>query len=159
MLNADYRPLSVIDIRRAVVLDMNSPNVTALSYYCECIRSISGHVKIPAVMVYSKYVHVVRKKSPSKRAIKMRDGNKCAYCGILLDNDNFTIDHVVPVSRFKNKTKANTWENKVSCCQKCNLKKGNKTPEEANMRMLFKPKKLDMVFIVDQIPQEWKEYM
>ena len=73
MLNANYRPLSIISIRRAVVLDQK-PNVTALCYYDNySIKTMQGEIQVPAVMVYSKYIHVVRKKSPSKRAIRMRD--------------------------------------------------------------------------------------
>ena len=33
----------------------------------------------------------------------------------------------------------NTWTNLVACCQKCNLKKGDKTPEEARMHLRVKP--------------------
>ena len=160
ILNADYKPLSIIDIRRAVVLEKVNPNITALSHYSDKnIKSVTGHVRIPAVMVYSKYIHVVRKKSPSKRAIRIRDKNKCVYCNLLLDVDSFTIDHIIPVSRFKNRTRANTWENKISCCKKCNLKKGNRTPEEANMKMFFQPRRMDLILMIEDIPAEWNDYI
>lgn len=159
ILNADSKPLSVIDIRRAVILEMNNPSITALSYYEKKILSTSGEVKIPAVMIYSRYIKVSRNRSPSKRAIRIRDKNKCAYCGIVLPNADLTIDHIVPVSRFQDKLKANTWENQVSCCRICNLKKGNKTPSEAGMVLLYKPQKAERLFLMENIPQEWSNYL
>lgn len=159
MLNLDGMPLSVVNIRRAIVLDLNNSNVTVLRYYDKEILSSNGKVKIPAVMIYSRYININRKKTPSKRAIRMRDKNKCVYCEIDLHSDIFTIDHVIPVSRFKNKSAANTWENQVSCCRKCNHKKGNRTPEEANMKMLSKPQKMEILFLVDNIPEEWESYI
>lgn len=159
MLNLDGMPLSAVSIRRAIVLDMNNSNVTVLRYYDKEILSSRGEIKIPAVMIYSKYINIDRKKNPSKRAIRMRDKNKCVYCEVNLHSDIFTIDHVVPVSRFNNRLAANTWENQVSCCRKCNHKKGNRTPEEASMQMNAKPQKMEILFLVDDIPKEWEEYI
>lgn len=159
VLNSDYRPLSVIDIKRAVVLEFNNSNITALSYYTKTIRSVNEDIRIPAVMVYSKYIKLQRKKYPSKRAIRIRDKNKCLYCDVDLTYENLTIDHVIPVSRFKIKSHANTWENQVCCCRKCNNKKGNRTPEEANMKLLRQPKKVEALFLLDNIPEEWKIYL
>lgn len=159
ILNADSRPLSVISIKRAVILDMKNSNVTAVCYYDRTILSTSGEVKIPAVMMYSKYVRISYKKSPSKRAIRIRDNSKCAYCGTALVQGEMTIDHVIPVSRFNDKSKANTWENQVSCCRLCNLKKGNRTPNEAGMSLLFTPKKAERLFLMENIPQEWSKYI
>lgn len=159
ILNADARPLSVVSIKRAVILDMGNANVTALCYYDKILMSTSGEVKIPAVMMYSRYISIPFKRCPSKRAIRFRDGNKCAYCNITLCPEIFTIDHIIPVSRFDNRNKANTWDNLVSCCQKCNLKKGNKTPDEAGMEMINKPRKVDRLFLIDNVPKEWEKYM
>jgi len=159
MLNLDGLPLSIVGYRRAICLDINNPHVTVLEYYETPIRSTDGSIKIPAVMIYSKYISVKRQKMPSKKAIRIRDENRCVYCSQELENDNFTIDHVIPLSRFKDRTKANTWENKVSCCKRCNSKKADKTPEEANMKMARKPKRLELMFIIDSIPHEWKNYV
>lgn len=159
MLNLDGVPLSIVSIRRAIVLGMNNSNVTVLSYYDKEITSTNGKIKIPAVMIYSKYIGINRKKYPSKKAIRLRDKNKCAYCNVELHSEIFTIDHVVPISRFKHKSSANTWENQVSCCKKCNHKKGNRTPEEANMKMFVIPQKMDILFLVDNVPKEWESYI
>ena len=48
-----------------------------------------------------------------------------------------TIDHIIPKS-LGGRT---VWENVVSCCRACNLRKGNKRPAEAGMSLLRKPGK------------------
>ena len=64
-----------------------------------------------------------------------RDRYICAYCGDLHDGKSLTIDHVQPKSRGGK----NTWVNCVTACKPCNLRKGNKTPEEAKMHLLYIP--------------------
>lgn len=159
ILNADYTPLSIINIRRAIVLDLNNTNISVLSYYKKRLCSSSGEVKIPAVMVYSKYIRISYKKFPSKRAIRTRDRSKCGYCNKELHTEELTIDHIIPVSRFKQKSQANTWENQVSCCRKCNLSKGNRTPQEAGMNLLITPKKAELLLVVENVPEEWLDYI
>lgn len=64
-----------------------------------------------------------------------RDLHMCAYCGDELPPRSLTIDHVMPRSRGGK----NTWVNTVSACKPCNVRKGNKTPEEAKMHLLYVP--------------------
>jgi 5-methylcytosine-specific restriction endonuclease McrA len=64
-----------------------------------------------------------------------RDRNICAYCGELFENHALTRDHVHPRSRGG----SNAWENSVTACRCCNMKKADKTPEEANMLLLYLP--------------------
>ena len=64
----------------------------------------------------------------NRKRIYKRDNNQCVYCG---SEKNLTIDHIIPRSRGGK----NSWTNLVTYC---NLKKANKTPEEANMKMRYK---------------------
>lgn len=64
-----------------------------------------------------------------------RDRNMCAYCGDVIPSHKLTIDHIMPTSR-KGK---NIWMNTVSACKPCNLRKADRTPEEANMPLLYVP--------------------
>jgi hypothetical protein len=64
-----------------------------------------------------------------------RDLHMCAYCGDILAPRQLTIDHVMPQSRGGK----NTWVNTVTACKPCNVTKGNKTPEEAKMALLYVP--------------------
>lgn len=71
----------------------------------------------------------------TNKALFERDQNLCLYCGDVLSIKKLTRDHVFPKSRGG----ANTWENCVTACQDCNSKKGDKTPEEAHMKLLAVP--------------------
>lgn len=64
-----------------------------------------------------------------------RDRHLCAYCGDVFHWRQLTIDHVHPKSRGGK----NTWVNTVTACKPCNLRKGNRTPEEARMHLLYVP--------------------
>lgn len=64
-----------------------------------------------------------------------RDRNMCGYCGNVFHLAELTIDHVHPRSRGGK----NTWVNCVSSCKRCNHHKGNRTPEEAHMPLLYVP--------------------
>jgi hypothetical protein len=65
-----------------------------------------------------------------------------------------TIDHVVPKS-LGGRT---VWENVVSACRSCNLRKGNKPPEEAGMRLLRRPCKPLSIFYLGILAHAWQRY-
>lgn len=64
-----------------------------------------------------------------------RDMHMCAYCGNVYKDYQLTIDHVMPRSRGGK----NTWVNTVTACKPCNLRKADRTPEEAHMPLLYVP--------------------
>lgn len=64
-----------------------------------------------------------------------RDHHVCAYCGDEFEGKDLTRDHVHPRSRGG----SNDWVNSVTACKQCNMRKANKTPEEANMLLLYTP--------------------
>lgn len=70
-----------------------------------------------------------RSSSPeTRRKVFERDGSRCRYCG----KEATTLDHVIPRSQGG----PNTRKNLVACCESCNGKKRNRTPEQAGMRLL-----------------------
>jgi 5-methylcytosine-specific restriction endonuclease McrA len=71
----------------------------------------------------------------TNRALFRRDQHICAYCGGEFSLDNLTRDHVQPSSRGGK----DTWANVVSSCGGCNKYKDNRTPEEADMKLLYVP--------------------
>jgi 5-methylcytosine-specific restriction endonuclease McrA len=135
VLNNDFTPISVTDFARGFKLvykgkaevlehDEQNPIVTDQSTY-----------KRPSVIRLLKYVVLPFKKlKPTRENIFKRDGMKCIYLGCE-SNKNLTLDHVIPRSRGGD----NTWENLATCCSKCNGRKGDRTPEEAGMKMRQKP--------------------
>jgi hypothetical protein len=72
----------------------------------------------------------------TNRSLFQRDQNMCAYCGECFNNSrHLSRDHIMPVSRGGE----NTWMNCVTACVPCNIKKDNKTPQEAGMELLYVP--------------------
>jgi 5-methylcytosine-specific restriction endonuclease McrA len=71
----------------------------------------------------------------TNRTLFGRDRHMCAYCGDVHGNASLSRDHIHPVS----KGGANVWMNVVTCCLKCNAKKGNKSLEQAGMELLYIP--------------------
>jgi HNH endonuclease len=64
-----------------------------------------------------------------------RDRHLCGYCGETHMSRDLSRDHVVPASRGGR----DTWTNSVTACKKCNIKKANRTPEQADMPLLYVP--------------------
>ena len=87
--------------------------------------------------------------------IYKRDGYRCRYCGVkvvdlrsaLITREQSltlaTIDHIIPARRFSHrhvgpKPTVRRWseENLVTACNPCNVRKGDRTPDEAGMIVL-----------------------
>ena len=102
----------------------------------ESVRTVRGSIRVPTVIVAVNFSRVPLKRPTfSMRAIRERDKSRCQYTGRTLDLEEGNIDHVVPKSRG-GKT---SWTNCVLACRKVNNRKGNRTPEEAGLRLMRKP--------------------
>ncbi|WP_245677857.1 HNH endonuclease [Chondromyces crocatus] len=66
----------------------------------------------------------------------LRDGHQCQYCSKRLPIRDLNIDHVIPRSRGG----GDSWENLVTACRPCNLRKSWRTPDEASMRLIRPPR-------------------
>ena len=131
VLNADYTYLNTVPWQRAVKLLMLE-KAEALK---EADRTISNCdrscvLKVPLVLKLVNMVKTVyRNKVPySRKNVFIRDGHKCVYCGT---PNKLSIDHVLPSSRG-GKTE---FKNCVASCVRCNIAKGNRTPDEARMHL------------------------
>jgi 5-methylcytosine-specific restriction endonuclease McrA len=141
VLNADYRPLSYYplsvwswqDAIKAVYMD----RVEVISTYDQAVHSTSCEMQLPSVISLKEYVHQDRAPAFTRFNLFLRDGFKCSYCDSTQD---MTFDHVVPRSRG-GKT---TWENIVSACSPCNLKKGGRSLKEAHMTPRRQPRRPNM---------------
>ncbi len=130
VLNADYQPLSyhplsVWDWRqavKAVFLD----RVHVLCEYDRMIHSPSMAIRLPSVIALKTYIAPPERAAFTRFNVFLRDGFSCQYCG---SREDLTFDHVIPRSRGGR----TTWDNVVAACSACNLKKGNRLPEEADM--------------------------
>lgn len=71
----------------------------------------------------------------TNKALFRRDRNLCAYCGKHFHADDLTRDHIKP--KYQGGT--DIWMNVVAACQRCNQHKDCRTPEQANMQLLYVP--------------------
>ncbi len=79
--------------------------------------------------------HVHHVPALTREMLFARDRFVCAYCGGRFRSGELTCEHVKPQSRGG----PDTWTNLVSACKPCNLRKGNRTPEQAHMPLLYVP--------------------
>lgn len=104
----------------------------------ECIRTISFRIRIPRVILLLMFDRVPRKEVKfTRHNIFQRDHNTCQYCGRVCDRKDLNLDHVIPRDRGG----PTTWENVVCSCIECNARKGNRTPAEAGMTLIRKPRR------------------
>jgi len=104
------------------------------------------------------FVRVPRHESRkiSRRAVFARDGYECQYCGAA---SHLTMDHVIPRSRGG----GSSWDNVVTSCAPCNLRKGNRLPHEVQMELHNPPKPPAPVLFIrlaaPKIPKRWERYL
>ena len=112
----------------------------------------------PSIVRLGIYVQIPYKKIIlSRKNILRRDGHHCQYCG--RSEVSLTIDHIIPKARMGE----DSWENLVTACVECNNRKGDRSPEEAHMKLLRKPMRPNHVdFIrhfVGNMDERWKPYL
>ena len=158
-LDATYRPVEVIDAIEALILCIVG-KAKAVETYTKEICSPSKSFKLPAVIVLTKAIRYSFGGIVCNRQnVIWRDNNKCQYCSKVFPTEKLTVDHVMPKSRGGEKS----WTNLVAACKKCNQKKGDKTPEEAGMKLIKKPyrPKTNILRTVkkSQINPIWNDYL
>jgi len=158
VLNQNYEALTICNTKKAIVLLLTDRAEIIAQRDGLMIRSPSITLPFPSIIRLDKYVHVRYKQVMlSRKNILRRDNYKCQYCG--RSDLPLTIDHVVPKSRGGQ----DLWENLVAACIKCNNKKGDRTLEEANMKLIRKPfRPSHIMFLkhfVGQVDERWKPYL
>jgi len=130
VLNADYRPLSYYplslwnwqDAIKAVFLD----RVNIVSEYDTTVRSLAFEMRLPSVVSLKTYVQASRQPAFTRFNVFLRDRFTCQYCSA---RDDLTFDHLIPRSRGGQ----TTWDNVVTACSACNLRKGDRLPRDVDM--------------------------
>lgn len=132
VLNYDYSPLNVTSIKRGFNLVYKGKAEIIRSDVNNIISGIKNYTRPLIIRLLSFIAFHKRTYRANRARVYKRDNYECVYCD---SKKALTIDHVIP----KSKGGSNTWENLVTSCFKCNLKKGNRTPEEAKMKMKHLP--------------------
>ena len=153
VLNRHWTAVNVVPVRRALVLvcrnaariiapdtyelhDLTSWEEQAIGTDDWTVRMVSRSIRVPEVIVLASYDRPPRLHVPfTRRNVYRRDKYTCQYCGRRPGSENLSIDHIVPRSAGGR----TTWENCVLACLRCNIRKSNRTPAQAGMKLLTTP--------------------
>jgi 5-methylcytosine-specific restriction endonuclease McrA len=157
VLNASYEPLNITNWKRAVVL-LIKEKAEQVEHNGKMLRL---GFPLPSVIRLRSYVQIPYKEIPlTRRNVLHRDNHTCQYCGYI--GEGLTLDHVIPRSRGGKET----WDNMITACVRCNVKKGNRTPREAEMPLATPPRRpySSLHFEVARHlngghNEEWRKYM
>jgi 5-methylcytosine-specific restriction endonuclease McrA len=160
VLNSDYEPLNVCNLRRAIIL-VYLGKAEILHAADQAVPWFSGVMQSPSVV---KLRHHVKRPLPqlrlSRRGIFARDDYTCQYCGQTARE--LTIDHVIPKRMGGNAS----WENLVCCCRRCNTKKGDKALSQTGMKLRRMPRRPRFVpyisltkYVAGTKNEVWRTYL
>jgi 5-methylcytosine-specific restriction endonuclease McrA len=159
VLNASYEPLQLVSVRRAIILLLQE-KAELIEAAEQQLRARSIVFDTPIVIRLVRYIKIPRRlRLPcSRRGVLARDRETCQYCGVQPGRTQLTVDHVKPRSQGG----LTVWENVVTACRDCNHRKGGRTPEEANMLLLSKPRQPQYVAfaLLGEIERHeiWRKY-
>src|SRR3977135_3916767 len=159
VLNRLWQAVNVCSVRRAltllfeghaqVVLDSGDGSFETYNFpewrdfskeepHEESIHTVSFKIRVPRVILLLMFDRLPKKEVKfTRHNIFERDRNTCQYCGKIFERRDLNLDHVTP----KDRGGPTTWENIVCSCIVCNTKKANRTPAEAGLRLIRKPKR------------------
>jgi 5-methylcytosine-specific restriction endonuclease McrA len=100
------------------------------------VRTVRLEIAVPRIIRLLGYDRLPSQAVKlNRRNLFARDRNQCQYCGHHFPTSELSIDHVLPRSQGG----PDTWENLVCACVRCNARKGGRTPEQANIRLIRRP--------------------
>ncbi len=164
VLSAAWEPMERVSWQRAMTLWVTGRVEIVEEYEDRVVRTVSVQLPMPSVV---RFVRALRRHRPgvkfSRENVYARDKGRCQYCGHRVPRHLATYDHVVPRSRGG----LTRWDNIVIACLPCNQRKGNRTPEDARMRLMSEPVKPRSLpdswrlrFTTDRsMPPSWRQYL
>jgi 5-methylcytosine-specific restriction endonuclease McrA len=161
VLNATYEPINVTAVRRAMVLMLKGVAQAEELHAAEVHSAAHAH-KVPSVIRLLAYRHIPQQsRALSRKNILLRDRNTCQFCGKIFPSSELTLDHVLPRSRGGR----SSWENLVACCYRCNNNKGDRTPEEAGLKLARRPRPFtlhtsrQLMRMIGHRDERWRKYL
>jgi 5-methylcytosine-specific restriction endonuclease McrA len=164
VLNADFRPLSYYplsiwcwqDAVKSVFLD----RVSIVSNYKRKIRSPSFEMNLPSVIALKSFIQPSKNPNFTRFNVFLRDKFLCQYCG---SNQELTFDHLLP----RSKGGKTNWDNVVTACSSCNVKKGGRLLKNSDMTLNqdpFQPSTEDLhkngkYFPPNFLHKSWMDYL
>ena len=164
VLNADFRPLSYYplsiwcwqDAVKSVFLD----RVSIVNYYDRTVHSPSFSMKLPSVIALKSYIKPLSNPNFTRFNVFLRDKFTCQYCG---SKRELTFDHLLP----RSKGGKTDWNNVVTACSSCNVKKGGRLLSNSGLslnQMPFQPSTKDLHKCGKHFPpnflhESWMDYL
>jgi 5-methylcytosine-specific restriction endonuclease McrA len=162
LLDRNYMAISVVPWQRAIKLTVKGKAEVVSEGQAEVTSGSGKRFKIPSII---RLLTVVPFRAYNGRLrfnrknVLIRDGFECQYCSKHLGKLSGTIDHIIPRSRGG----ASDYLNCIACCKECNNIKGDRTPEEAKLKLKKVPKKPSFLTLykhyMKNSPQEWSDYI
>ena len=148
LLNKDFRPLSVFPLSvinwktaiKLIFLD----RINVIHYYEDWqVHSPSMTMEVPSIAVTREYFSIKHGIKLTRKNLYLRDNFTCQYCNEPFDDNELSIDHVIP----RSKGGKNEWTNLVTSCYTCNWNKGSNIIKP--IRMPYKPDYYSMLDNID----------
>ena len=191
VLNRFYQAIRIVNVRRAFTLlckdlaevihieqapdgsqqwsnldfsswrDMSELKLEFEPHAFDWVHTVKIPIAVPRIIRLLGYDKLPRQDVKfNRRNIFARDNNRCQYCGRKFHTSELSLDHIIPRSQ-QGKT---SWDNIVCCCIKCNVKKGGRTPVQANMHLIAKPVKpkrspVINIRLADERYRSWKQFL
>lgn len=179
VLNADYRPYAIWSWQKCMtkLFSANGPSVDPMYMnggkmirHDKLIRDGRGNeYEVPKIVVMRNYqANGHRAAKYSKGNVYARDMNVCQYCSVQTSRENRSVDHVIPRAHWNPKRYSfdlSSFENVVTACKKCNLHKRNRTPQQAKMKLIRKPRAITVNQVFNhkvqlvEVQDEWLPYL
>ena len=136
VLNADFRPLSYYPLSiwcwQDAVKSVFLNRVSIVSNYKRKIRSPSFEMNLPSVIALKSFIQPSKNPNFTRFNVFLRDKFSCQYCG---DKKDLTFDHLLPKSRGG----LTDWNNVVTACSSCNVRKGGKLYKDCDLKLANTP--------------------
>ena len=157
ILNQDYSAIAVCTVQKAFLLVYLDKAEMVTKAEGAFLNTVTVAYPVPSVIRLQRYVRVPYYGiALSRHNVMRRDNFICQYCGSV---KNLTLDHLTPRSRGGE----TDWLNLVTACSRCNARKGDRTPEEAGLKLLRKPVKPSLQSFLklhlDNSNHDWRTFL
>lgn len=157
VLNLDHSPVAVVPVQKAIVLCLLEKANILSTYELLQIRTVDRSFEYPAVIRLTQYKNIpFRGVLLNRTNLFKRDNGECQYCG---SKRHLTIDHIIP----KSKGGKTNWTNLITACNRCNVNKGDKTPEQAGLVLRSEPFKPSLSYFLaeyaERQAEEWLPFL
>lgn len=158
ILNADYAPVTVCSVERAIILLFTDKAEIVVESAKKKLRTARENFPFPSVVRLLEYVRLPFKKIPlTKRNVFRRDNFECQYCGTT--KGEMTVDHIIPSS----KGGEDSWQNLTTACKWCNNYKGDTLLEDCGLKLKRRPTRPNYIIFLKALAKEvdknWEQYL